>query len=99
MAGHERYTPRGLGNLGKMTPTEDECVAMPDPTTLCILPWDRRFAHMPADLPLGGRRALRPLHPLHPQEADRGGGGRRVRHAAGHRDRALRGATLRRIPP
>jgi glutamine synthetase len=54
MAGHERYTPRGLGNLGKMTPTEDECVAMPDPDTLCILPWDRRFAHMTADLLFGG---------------------------------------------
>jgi glutamine synthetase len=54
MAGHERYTPRGLGNLGKMTPTEDECVAVPDPDTLCILPWDRRFAHMTADLYFGG---------------------------------------------
>jgi glutamine synthetase len=54
IAGHERYTPRGLGNLGKMTPTEDECVAIPDPGTLCILPWDRRFAHMTADLYFGG---------------------------------------------
>jgi glutamine synthetase len=54
MAGHERYTPRGLGNLGQMTPTEDECVAVPDPGTLCILPWDRRFAHMTADLYFGG---------------------------------------------
>ena len=54
LAGHERYTPRGLGNLGQMTPTEDECVAVPDPDTLCILPWDRRFAHMVADLFYGG---------------------------------------------
>jgi glutamine synthetase len=54
MAGHERYTPRGLGNLGKMTPTEDECVSVPDPSTLHILPWDRRFAHMTADLYFGG---------------------------------------------
>jgi glutamine synthetase len=54
MAGHERYTPRGLGNLGKMTPTEDECVTIPDPSTLCVLPWDRRFAHMTADLFYGG---------------------------------------------
>jgi glutamine synthetase len=54
MAGHERYTPRGLGNLGKMTPTEDECVAVPDESTLCIMPWDRRFAHMTADLYFGG---------------------------------------------
>jgi glutamine synthetase len=54
MAGHERYTPRGLGNLGQMTPTEDECVAVPDAETLCILPWDRRFAFMTADLYFGG---------------------------------------------
>jgi glutamine synthetase len=54
MAGHERYTPRGMGNLGRMTPTEDECVTVPDVSTLCILPWDRRFAHMTADLYFGG---------------------------------------------
>ena len=54
LAGHERYTPRGLGNLGQMTPDEDECVAVPDPATLCVLPWDRRFAHMTADLYFGG---------------------------------------------
>jgi glutamine synthetase len=54
LAGHERYTPRGLGNLGQMTPDEDECVAVPDPATLSILPWDRRFAHMTADLYFGG---------------------------------------------
>src|ERR1700749_3418521 len=55
IAGHERYTPRGLGSLGQMTPDEDECVAIPDPATLCVLPWDRRFAHMMADLYFGGR--------------------------------------------
>jgi glutamine synthetase len=54
LAGHERYTPRGIGNLGLMTPNEDECVAMPDPETLVILPWDRRFAMMTADLYFGG---------------------------------------------
>lgn len=54
LAGHERYTPRGLGDLGKMTPDEDECVAMPDPATICVLPWDRRFAFMAADLYFGG---------------------------------------------
>ena len=54
IAGHERYTPRGMGNLGQMTPDEDECVAMPDPATLQILPWDRRFAFMAADLYFGG---------------------------------------------
>ncbi len=54
LAGHERYTPRGLGGLGQMTPDEDECVALPDPSTLCVLPWDRRFAFMASDLYFGG---------------------------------------------
>ena len=45
---------RGLGGLGQMTPDEDECVALPDPSTLCVLPWDPRFAHMAADLYFGG---------------------------------------------
>jgi len=54
LAGSERYTPRGMGDLGQMTPTEDECVAMPDPATLLICPWDRRWAWMAADLLYGG---------------------------------------------
>jgi glutamine synthetase len=55
VAGHERYTPRGMGGLDQMTPHEDECVALPDPATLTILPWDGRFAWMAADLWFGGR--------------------------------------------
>ena len=43
-----------MGDLGQMTPDEDECVAMPDPSTLRVLPWDRRFAWMAADLLFGG---------------------------------------------
>ncbi len=54
IAGHERYTPRGMGDLGQMTPDEDECVAVPDPATLQVLPWDTRFAFMAADLYYGG---------------------------------------------
>jgi len=54
LAGHERYTPRGMGDLGQMTPDEDECVTVPDPSVLRILPWDPRFAWMPADLYFGG---------------------------------------------
>ena len=54
LAGSERYTPRGLGDLGQMTPNEDECVAMPDLATLKICPWDRRWAWMAADLWFGG---------------------------------------------
>lgn len=54
LAGSERYTPRGVGGLGEMNASEDECVAMPDPTTLTVLPWDTRFAWMAADLLYGG---------------------------------------------
>jgi glutamine synthetase len=54
LAGHERYTPRGISDLGQMTPDEDECVTMPDIDTLTVLPWDRRFAWMAADLLYGG---------------------------------------------
>jgi glutamine synthetase len=55
LAGSERYTPRGMGGIGVMTPHEDECVALPDLDTLQITPWDRRFAWMAADLSYGGR--------------------------------------------
>ncbi len=54
LAGSERYTPRGMGGIGAMNPFEDECVAMPDASTLQVLPWDRRFAWMAADLAYGG---------------------------------------------
>src|SRR5882757_1678887 len=54
LAGHERYTPRGLGGLGVMTPNEDECVTIPDLSTLTVLPFAPQFAHMVADLHFGG---------------------------------------------
>src|SRR6266851_2865084 len=54
LAGSERYTPRGMGDLGRMTPNEDECVAVPDPDTLRVCPWDTRWAWMAADLWYGG---------------------------------------------
>ncbi|UGQ12022.1 glutamine synthetase family protein [Yinghuangia sp. ASG 101] len=54
IAGSERYTPRGMGGLGRMNPVEDESVGLPDPSTLKILPWDRRVAWMVADLRQGG---------------------------------------------
>ncbi len=54
LSGSERYTPRGMGDLGAMNPTEDECVAYPDPSTLRIMPWDTRIAWMAADLLYGG---------------------------------------------
>jgi glutamine synthetase len=55
LAGSERYTPRGMGGLGVMTPNEDECVAMPDVDTLRVLPWDKRIAWMAADMHFAGR--------------------------------------------
>jgi glutamine synthetase len=55
LAGSERYTPRGMGGIGVMTPHEDECVALPDVSTLQVFPWDGRFAWMAADLSYGGR--------------------------------------------
>jgi len=54
LAGSERYTPRGMGDLGRMTPNEDECVALPDLSTLRVCPWDRRVAWTAADLLFGG---------------------------------------------
>jgi glutamine synthetase len=54
LAGSERYTPRGMGGIGRMNPIEDEVVGMPDVSTLKILPWDRRFAWMVADMVAGG---------------------------------------------
>lgn len=55
LAGSERYTPRGLGDLGRMNPSEDECVAIPDVATLRVLPWEPRIAFFNADLSYGGR--------------------------------------------
>lgn len=55
LAGSERYTPRGMGDLGAMTPIEDECVALPDISTLRVCPWDPSIAWMAADLLYGGR--------------------------------------------
>ena len=55
IAGSERYTPRGMGGIGVMDPVEDEVAAIPDISTLTVLPWDRRIAWMVADMSWGGR--------------------------------------------
>jgi glutamine synthetase len=72
IAGSERYTPRGMGGIGKMNPVEDEVVGIPDPSTLQILPWDRRFAWMIADMSAGGREpfALCPRSALKQQVSE-----------------------------
>ena len=54
LAGSERYTPRGMGNLGQMNPSEDECVAVPDPSSMRVLSWDPRVVFFNADLLYGG---------------------------------------------
>lgn len=54
LAGSERYTPRGLDGLGQMNSHEPECIAVPDPSTAVVLPWDRRFVFFNADLNYGG---------------------------------------------
>jgi glutamine synthetase len=80
LAGSERYTPRGMGGIGVMTPHEDECVAIPDPSTLQVFPWDGRFAWMAADLSYGGREpfALCPRSALKSQLARAADAGYRV---------------------
>lgn len=55
LAGSERYTPRGMGGIGQMDPVEDEIAAIPDVTSLKVLPWDNRIAWMVADMSFGGR--------------------------------------------
>ena len=71
IAGSERYTPRGMGGIGRMNPVEDEVVGIPDPDTLQVLPWDRRFAWMVADMYQGGKEpfALCPRSALKRQVA------------------------------
>lgn len=50
LAGYSRYTPRGITGIGSMNPIEEEVTTLPDESTLTILPWDRRFAWMAADM-------------------------------------------------
>lgn len=58
LAGSERYTPRGLGDLGVMTPDEEEIVALPDFNTYKRVPWDRRFVWFAADMYFAGRETF-----------------------------------------
>ncbi|MCV7172830.1 glutamate--ammonia ligase [Mycobacterium manitobense] len=71
-AGSERYTPRGMGGIGRMNPVEDEVIGVPDVASLKVLPWDRRFAWMIADMSMGGREpfALCPRSALKRQVAE-----------------------------
>lgn len=50
LAGSTRYTPRGITGIGQMNPVEEEVTTRPDVSTLTVLPWDRRYAWMAADM-------------------------------------------------
>ncbi len=50
MEGSELYTVGALEGMGPLGPNEDECVGLPDLSSLAVLPWDRRFAIAAADL-------------------------------------------------
>lgn len=50
LAGFTRYTPRGITGIGTMNPIEEEVTSQPDVSTLTVLPWDRRFVWMAADM-------------------------------------------------
>lgn len=65
-AGSELYTVGALEGMGELGPNEDECVGVPDLSSLTVLPWDRRYALAAADLYFHGepyghdsRRVLR----------------------------------------
>jgi len=54
VAGSELYTVGALEAMGPLGPNEDECVGLPDVSTVTILPWDRRYAIAAADLQFQG---------------------------------------------
>ena len=49
-AGSELYTVGALEGMGELGPHEYECVAIPDLDAITVLPWDRRYAVVPANL-------------------------------------------------
>ena len=48
--GSELFTVGALDGMGLVGPQQDECAAIPDLSSLIILPWDKRFAWFPSDL-------------------------------------------------
>jgi glutamine synthetase len=55
LAGSELYTVGALELMGPLGPHEDECVGLPDLSTVTVLPWDRRYAVAFADLEFQGK--------------------------------------------
>lgn len=48
--GSELFTVGAMDGMGLIGPEQDECAAVPDLSTMTVLPWDRRFAWFAADL-------------------------------------------------
>ncbi len=48
--GSELFTVGALEGLGLIGPQKDECAAVPDLSTLIVLPWDKRVAWFASDL-------------------------------------------------
>src|SRR5262249_38396241 len=48
--GSELFTVGAMEGMGLVGPQEDECAAVPDLTSVMILPWDKRFAWFASDL-------------------------------------------------
>ena len=48
--GSELFTVGVMEGMGLVGPQEDECAAVPDLSSLMILPWDKRFAWFASDL-------------------------------------------------
>lgn len=49
-AGSELFTVGAMEGMGLVGPEQDECAAVPDLSTMTVLPWDPRFAWFAADL-------------------------------------------------
>src|SRR5271169_565647 len=53
--GSELYTVGAVEGMGLVGPQEDECATLPDINHCVILPWDKRYAWLPADTYYHGR--------------------------------------------
>ena len=51
--GSELFTVGAMEGMGLVGPQEDECAAVPDLSSMMILPWDKRFAWFASDLHYG----------------------------------------------
>jgi len=49
-SGSELFTVGALDGMGLVGPHFDECAAVPDLSTVTILPWDRRYCWVASDL-------------------------------------------------